>query len=193
MASPGRKKRRIDPSLLTMLVMLAIASAVVFMRQGGDGLLEGLRGTWSLSARALPVTLLGMALAGMLQIVAPPGVVGRYMGEDSGLLGMVIGMGVGMAIPGGPYVMYPIGNALMTSGAGMGPMAGFVSARNLVTLNRLLVWELPFLGWPFAVTRLIVSFWMPPTTAALAPIIFRLLPESLRDKGPHHEPVRVEP
>ena len=175
-----------------MLGMLLAATVAVYLREGWGGVGDGLKGTWDLMARALPVTLLGMTLAGMLQIVAPPGVVGRYMGEDSGLLGLAIGMGAGLIIPGGPYVMYPIGAALMTSGAGIGPMAGFVSARNLVTFNRLLVWELPFLGWHFTVTRILVSWWMPPATVALVPLVYRLMPQSMRDRGPKHEPARSE-
>ena len=125
-----------------------------------------------------------MGLAGTLQVLAPPGVIGKYMGDDSGLLGLAIGMVAGLITPGGPYVMYPIGNALMASGAGLGPMAGYVSARNLVTINRLLVWELPFLGWPFTLTRLIVSFWMPIAMVILLPIVYRLLPQSIRDRAP---------
>jgi len=171
-----------------MLGMLLIATVAAYVRSGVGGIEDGLLATWDLMLRAMPVTLLGMGLAGMLQIVAPPGVVGRYMGEDSGLLGLAIGMGAGLIIPGGPYVMYPIGAALMTSGAGIGPMAGFVSARNLVTVNRLLVWELPFLGWPFTLTRIIVSFWMPAVTVAFVPIVYRLLPKALRDRGPQHTP-----
>ncbi len=107
------------------------------------------------------------------------------MGDDSGLVGLSIGMLAGVITPGGPYVMYPIGNALMASGAGIGPMAGYVSARNLVTVNRLVVWELPFLGWPFTLTRILVSFWMPIATVILVPIVYRLLPKVLRDKAPH--------
>ena len=176
--------RRIDPSLVTMLGILFAVVAVVAIREGSDGVLDGLEGSWRLLRRAAPVTLMGMTLAGTMQILAPPGVIGRYMGEDSGLLGLAIGMGAGLITPGGPYVMYPIGAALMTSGAGIGPMAGFVSTRNLVTFNRLLVWELPFLGWPFTLTRLLVSFWMPVATVIFVPIVYRLLPKRIRDQGP---------
>jgi hypothetical protein len=63
-------------------------------------------------------------------------------------------------------------------------MAGYVSARNLVTINRLVVWELPFLGWPFTLTRLIVSFWMPIAMVILLPIVYRLLPQAIRDRAP---------
>ena len=170
-----------------MFGILAFVVAIVFVREGSDGVVEGLEGAWTLTKRALPITLLGMGLAGTLQVLAPPGVIGRYMGDDSGLLGLAIGMAAGLITPGGPYVMYPIGNALMTSGAGIGPMAGYVSARNLVTVNRLVVWELPFLGWPFTLTRILVSFWMPVATVILVPIVYRLLPQGIRDKAPQRE------
>lgn len=167
-----------------MLGILLLVTTIVFLREGFGGVIDGLEGSWALTKRALPITLLGMGLAGTLQVLAPPGVIGKYMGEDSGLAGLAIGMAAGLITPGGPYVMYPIGNALMTSGAGIGPMAGYVSARNLVTINRLVVWELPFLGWPFTVTRMIVSFWMPVATVILVPIVYRLLPKGIRDKAP---------
>lgn len=168
-----------------MLGLLVIVVTVVAVREGTDGLVDGLEGTWRLLRRAAPVTLLGMTLAGTMQVLAPPGVVGRYMGENSGLLGLLIGMSAGMITPGGPYVMYPIGAALMTSGAGIGPMAGFVSTRNLITFNRLFVWELPFLGLPFTLTRIAVSFWMPIVSVIMVPIAYRLLPERIRNQGPH--------
>ena len=167
-----------------MLSLLALVVAIVAVREGTDGLVEGLEGTWRLLRRAAPITLLGMTLAGTMQVLAPPGVVGRYMGENSGMLGLLIGMGAGMITPGGPYVMYPIGAALMTSGAGIGPMAGFVSTRNLVTFNRLFVWELPFLGLPFTLTRLAISFWMPIVSVIMVPIVYRLLPARIREQGP---------
>jgi uncharacterized protein len=170
-----------------MLGILAVVMVIVFVRLGTDGLIEGLEGSVALTKRALPITLLGMGLAGMLQVLAPPGVIGKYMGDDSGLLGLGIGMMAGLITPGGPYVMYPIGNALMTSGAGIGPMAGYVSTRNLVTVNRLVVWELPFLGWPFTLTRLIVSFWMPLVTMMLVPVVYKLLPKAIRDRAPKRE------
>jgi len=167
-----------------MIGILAFVISVVILREGTDGVIEGLKGSWALSRRALPITLLGMGLAGTLQVLAPPGVIGKYMGDGSGFLGLAIGMAAGLITPGGPYVMYPIGNALMASGAGLGPMAGYVSARNLVTINRLVVWELPFLGWPFTLTRLIVSFWMPIAMVILLPIVYRLLPQAIRDRAP---------
>ena len=172
-----------------MLGILALITSIVILREGTDGVIEGVRGGISLMRRALPITLLGMGLAGILQVLAPPGVIGKYMGDDSGLLGLAIGMAAGLITPGGPYVMYPIGNALMTGGAGIGPMAGYVSARNLVTVNRLVVWELPFLGWPFTLTRILVSFWMPIAIVIFVPIVYRLLPQSIRDRSPSKDGV----
>lgn len=169
-----------------MLGLLAIAIVAVAVQKGSSGVVDGLEGTWHLLRRAAPVTLLGMTLAGTMQVLAPPGVVGRYMGENSGLLGLLIGISAGLITPGGPYVMYPIGAALMTSGAGIGPMAGYVSTRNLVTVNRLFVWELPFLGLPFTITRIAISFWMPIATVIMVPIVYRLLPARIREQGPNN-------
>ena len=86
MALSQRRKRRIDPSLLAMFGILAVVVAVVAAREGTRGLLDGLEGSWRLLQRAAPVTLLGMTLAGTMQVLVPPGLVGRYMGEGSGIV-----------------------------------------------------------------------------------------------------------
>lgn len=175
-------------SLVTLAAILGTALAIVAVREGAAGLEEGFAGTGSLLKRAVPVTLLGMVLAGMLQVLIPPNTIGRWMGDDSGIVGLLIGMGAGMLTPGGPYVMYPIGAALMASGAGIAPMASFASGRNLLTLNRLVIWELPFLGPPFTVMRLIVSIWMPLVSVLLVPVIYRFMPQALKNVGPRKRP-----
>ncbi len=134
-----------------------------------------MEGTWRLLLGAAPDLLIGIGLAGMLQVLLPPDMVGRWMGDEAGLLGLSVGMAAGALTPGGPYVMFPIAAALMSSGAGIGPMAGFVTARNVVTINRFLVWEVPFLGAPFAFARLLACVVMPPIAAVLLPAVYRLL------------------
>ena len=55
-------------------------------------------------------------------------------------------------------------------------MAGFVATRNLVTLNRAVVWEVPFLGVPFVVARILASLYMPIVSVLLVPVVYRLMP-----------------
>ena len=182
MSTPERPKwRRVDPSLLLMLGFLVAAVVTAVVREGSGGLGEGLDSTGVLVKRALPFLIVGLTLAGMLQVLIPAGVIGRWMGEEAGTKGLIVGILVGTVTPGGPFIMFPIAAALMNSGAGIGAMGGYTASRNLFAFNRLIIWEIPFLGAPFALARIGASLLMPVITALLVPVVYRLLS---RARGP---------
>lgn len=167
-----------------MLCLAASLIGAAFLLEGQTGVADGFSNAIGLAARAMPFLIFGFGLAGMITVLVPPSTMGRWMGEDSGARGLTIGMAAGAVSPGGPYVVYPIAAAFLSGGAGLGPMAGFLGARNLVTLNRLLIWDIPFVGASFAITRILVSIWLPFVSIALLPIVYRLLPDRLG--GPDH-------
>jgi uncharacterized membrane protein YraQ (UPF0718 family) len=167
--------------MLITLALLAGVSALAFAQQGVDGLVMGVDNAWHLVLRAAPFLSMGIALAGMLTVLFPPAMVGRWMGDDAGVTGLAVGMVVGMLSPGGPYVVYPVAASLLASGAGVAPLSGFLAARNLITANRTFVWEIPFLGVPLTVSRIIASLWFPIVAVVLVPLVFRMMPERYRD------------
>jgi uncharacterized membrane protein YraQ (UPF0718 family) len=167
--------------MLITLALLVGVSALAYAQQGVDGLVMGVDNAWHLVLRAVPFLSMGILLAGMLTVLFPPAMVGRWMGDDSGMVGLAVGMVVGMLSPGGPYVVYPVAASLLASGAGVAPLSGFLAARNLITANRTFVWEIPFLGVPLTLARIIASLWFPIVAAVLVPLVFRMMPERSRD------------
>lgn len=176
-----RKAWRRDPSLITMAALLAAVSAAAFARDGLDGLREGAEGSVRLAGQAAPALALGFALAGMLTVLFPPGVVGRWMGDEAGAKGLLIGAAAGVLSPGGPYVMYPIAAALMHGGAGVASISAFSAARNIFTANRFLVYELPFLGVPLALAKTLSTIWLIVAGTLLTPVVFRLMPKGAQE------------
>ena len=185
------RQRWFNSSLLSMYVLLAIVVTLALHFEGVDGLMEGLEGSGSLSRRALPFFLVGIGLAGMVQVLAPPSVVAKWMGDEAGMAGLAVGMSAGALMPGGPYIAYPIAASLMSSGAGIGPMAGFMASRNVIAANRLFVWDIPFLGGPLAFARIISTLAMPPISVVLVPIVYRMMPRSMK-RAPARTPVVLE-
>ncbi|MEK9658703.1 MAG: permease, partial [Chloroflexota bacterium] len=96
-------------------------------------------------------------LAGMAQVVLPAELISRWMGNESGLTGVLIGTLVGSIVPGGPYVVVPIIGSVYNTGAGPGAIAAFVSAWSLSPITRTVMFEVPFLGGALTAARLIVS------------------------------------
>ena len=106
-----------DTSIL-LLGALLIAVAVITLRfHGWPGVTDGLAASGQLFKRVGIQMTLGFLLAGFIQVVIPSHVVATWMGENSGLRGLLVGMAGGMLAPGGPFVQFPLLAALHKSGA----------------------------------------------------------------------------
>ena len=172
-----------DPSFLTMVFLLTLVTSLVLVVHGIPGVIEGGITTFELFGTAAPALTLGFILAGLLTILFPPTTVGRWMGDEASVKGFLIGAAAGALSPGGPYVMYPIAAALMHGGAGIGSIAAFTAARNMFTVNRFLVYEVPFLGIPLALARTFATIWLVLVSVVLVPIVFRMMPRSAQESA----------
>jgi len=93
--------------------------------------------------------------------VMPRELLTRWLGEESGMMGLIIATIAGSLTPGGPFVQFPIVAALLKSGAGIAPLMSYISAWSLLGLNRFLIYEVPLLGWKLAVSRMAASLIFP--------------------------------
>lgn len=155
---------------------LVAACAVVAWRTGGPARIGAALGSGAqLFLGVLPNLLLGFALAGFLHVLLPQELIGRWMGESSGVRGLLFGSVAGMLTPGGPFTHFPILASLLAKGAAVGPVCAYIAAWALIGLNRFLVWELPILGPRVACVRFLASVAVPPLIGWLGGWLFRLL------------------
>ncbi|HXG39497.1 MAG TPA: permease [Candidatus Limnocylindrales bacterium] len=156
----------------SLVVLLTIVAAV----QGGPGrAVEGYRTAASLALSVLPQVSLGFVLAGLIAVVVPSDLIGAWIGEESGLRGVIVATLAGMLTPGGPFLQFPLVASLARGGAGVGPIAAYLTAWSLLGLNRAIVWELPLLGGTFALARYTVSILAPILVGLSMPVLVRLL------------------
>lgn len=171
----GRQKRKkgVDSSIWVMggLTLVMILWAYI---KGPDLPLRGFQATWGLLQDVWLPLLLGFCLAGFFDVLVPREVLVKWMGEQSGWKGILIGWFIGLAMPGGPYVVFPIAASLFNQGVGVGPLVTFITAKSLLSPTRLFSWEAPFLGWPFAAARAIPSLLLPPLVGLLGQRLFAL-------------------
>ncbi|HJY84805.1 MAG TPA: permease [Candidatus Binatia bacterium] len=164
-------KKRVDSSIWVMggltLVMVIWAYA-----KGADLPLRGFQTTFELLQDVWLPLLLGFCLAGFFDVLVPRELLVRWMGEQSGWQGIFIGWLIGLAMPGGPYVVFPIAASLFKQGVGVGPLITFITAKSLLSPTRLFSWEVPFLGWPFVAARAIPSFILPPLVGIVSQRLF---------------------
>jgi uncharacterized membrane protein YraQ (UPF0718 family) len=152
---------RIDASLLIMLAFLVVLLGFAVARGGPALVGEGLGTGGQLLLKIAPQLVVGFALAGLVTVLLPSEALVRYVGAESGFLGLAIASVAGIATPGGPFLQFPLVAALMSAGAGVGPIAAYLTAWSLLGWNRVLVWELPLLGGPFTLARWAVSLLLP--------------------------------
>ncbi len=115
-------------------------------------------------------------LLGLLDVWVPRETMVKYMGETSGLKGIIIAFVLGSAAAGPLYGAFPAAAVFLRKGAGFRNVFIFIGAWSTTKIPMFL-FEYNALGSLFAVTRLLVDI---PGIIIIAILLSRLL--SQRDK-----------
>src|SRR3569623_826889 len=98
----------------------------------------------------------------------PREVVLRWVGAESGVLGILIATLAGTICPGGPITIFPIAAAFVAIGADTGAAIAIITSWTMHGYARVQVWELPFFGGNFVFWRIIIAFPRPIVAALVA-------------------------
>jgi uncharacterized protein len=164
-------RRSMDTSTIVMIVAAVIALAVIYFKSP-EAANKGLNATRSLMLEITPRMIAAFTLAGLFQAVVPEEVILRWMGHGSGLRGILIGMSLGGITPGGPMTHFPVIASLFKMGVGIGPLVAYLSAWSLFGLQRVIMWEIPFLGAKVVAIRIAVSLLFPLFAGWLCELIW---------------------
>jgi uncharacterized membrane protein YraQ (UPF0718 family) len=122
-----------------------------------------------------PELLLGFALAGLVDVLIPSRTLVHWLGAGSDGRGILVGWLVGLILPGGPYVFFPVVATLFRQGAAPAALLTLLTAKTLVSPIRMLTYEAPILGWPLTLARLIPGVLFPPVVGWIGGLIYRAL------------------
>ena len=151
--------------------ILALTLVIVGHQRGQGEAMVGLRSALAMTAQILPLLLFAFIVGGMVQVLVPQEFLARWVGESSGMRGILIGAVAGGLAPGGPYVSLPIAAGLVRSGAGIGTMVAFLTGWSLWAFARLPM-EVGILGWKLTVARFASTLIFPPLAGFLAHLFF---------------------
>jgi uncharacterized membrane protein YraQ (UPF0718 family) len=167
-----RNKKGRSSMFIPTLIMgtIALVLFTVTTVQGNGQNISGLKSAMQMTVQILPLLIFAFIVAGYVQVLIPKELLSKWVGEESGLRGIIVGTLAGGLTPGGPYVSLPIAAGLLKSGAGMGTMVAFVTSWSLYAVARLPM-DIGILGVRFTVIRLISIVIFPPIAGILANIL----------------------
>lgn len=163
-----------DVSTVIMLLVAAVLLAVVYVKVPGAAE-RGLRATVALILEIMPRMVAAFVIAGLIQAIVPQEVIASWMGRGSGIRGIFIGMVMGTLTPGGPMMHFPIIASLYKLGIGIGPLVSYLTAWSLIGFQRIIMWELPFLGPRVVGVRVVVSMLFPVVAGWLSELLWSKL------------------
>lgn len=150
-------------AIAAALALLAATRGRIVLR---DSTKEGVLDFFKL----MPRIMLGVVGAGYIAALLPQEVVGRWLGADSGVTGIVIAMLGGFLTPGGPVIGFSIGTAALKGGAGVPQVIAYTTAWALFAIQRLFIWELGVMPQRLVALRIAAS-WPLPILAALGAML----------------------
>jgi uncharacterized membrane protein YraQ (UPF0718 family) len=138
---------------ITVCVVLCLVSFVFDRKKTLAGLKKG----WNMFRNILPPFLNILIMVSVLLYLIPPSVISRYLGPDSGIMGLGIAAVVGSItlIPG--FISYPIAAGLIKQGASYTVVATFMTTLMMVGVVTLPL-EIKYFGRRVAITRNLLNF-----------------------------------
>lgn len=116
-------------------------------------------------------------LLGLLDIWVPRQTMVKYMGEGSGVIGILLAFFIGSAAAGPLYGAFPVAAVFMKKGVKFSNIMIFIGAWSTTKIPMLL-FEVASLGSRFALTRLLVDI---PGIIAIAYILSKMLSRTEKD------------
>lgn len=176
--NPWYKRIKWDWTLLAVLAPLTLILSLVFQEQGRRVAVV----TWDFFLEMLAVFPAVLVIMGLFAVWVSREKVVKYLGEGSGIQGLVLSMLLG-ALPTGPlYIAFPMGAMLLKKGARVANVMAFLSAWACIKIPQELM-EFQFMGWKFALTRLSLTIVMVGILCIIAEWIYNRIPEKHETGG----------
>ena len=171
-ARPVTWRTILSPGLFFMALLAVASGALAYWLGGEQALAAGLAQEEELLLHVLPRMAAAVIVAGFVRVLAPPALIIRWLGDRSGLLGLLLAAVAGMVTPGGQTAVFALVAAMAAAGADRGTLVAYTIGWALLGVNRVMLWEVPILGGDFVFLRALLSLPVP----IVAGMIARLLP-----------------
>ena len=137
--------------------IIAILSLIIAFFKSHEKTKMVLKKAWKSFENIMPQFLAIILVIGIMLSVLTPEQISRFLGQDSGIMGVVMAAFIGAVtlIPG--FVAFPLASALLHNGAGITQIAAFVSTLMMVGIITMPV-EIEYFGKKVTIIRNLLAF-----------------------------------
>ena len=144
------------------------AGSACYLILGADAFAEAVDEDLRLLATTVPRIVAALGVAGLVWVMLPRDRLIRLIGSGSGLRGLAIASAAGIVTPGGPSSAFALLAVIGSAGADRGVLVAYITSWSMLGLQRILVWDVPFMGAEFSLTRFLVSLPLPIAAGLIA-------------------------
>jgi len=110
-----------------LYIIVVILLSLSFMKDKAKSK-KALKKAWKSFLKNFKMMVGMMILMGVIFAIISPEFIGKLFGEESGLYGILLGIGIGSATFMPSFIAFPLGAGLIENGAGYAQVAGFISS-----------------------------------------------------------------
>ncbi len=156
----------------TAIIINGLAVAALIWALVGDrekaraGLRKGLQVMMGIA----PVTLLVVAVVGIVLAFIPAETVGLVLGEGAGFTGILAALGLGALVHMPALLGFPLAGKVLQNGGSPGPVAAFITSLTMIGVFTIPM-EIKILGRRFTLARNLVSAALALSIAVLMGVL----------------------
>ncbi|MCJ7715840.1 MAG: permease [Anaerolineales bacterium] len=155
------------------IILWCIAGVLLIFswKEGSNTVKRGGTLAWETTKQNALLILLAFIIVGFVNVLSPDKYVKAWIGPNTGLIGILLAEIIGMFLPGGPYVVFPLIAILFEAGAGIAPVITLITSwatQSILTIS----FELPFMGWRFSVLRWGIGLAIPLTAGIVTILLW---------------------
>lgn len=152
----------------------AVLLAIAALLRRDDTFNTGVRRAMEQATIILPRLVFALVAAGFIVKLIPTDVIVRYLGEESGVTGVLIGSLTGLIVASGPAMSFAIAAAFAGEGASVPALIAFLTGWSVFAAHRVLIFEIPMLGLHWVRLRMLAVMPLPIIAGLLAMLVTRL-------------------
>ena len=148
----GAMAKIVRTAIIYVVVSLAIWGAATLLAPSAGKVVT--HAVYDTFAKVIKIALAVFVIVGLIQVWLTPQQVSRVLGKQAGWKGLLLASSIPMLVGGSLFMIFPLMKTLREKGARIAAVLAFVSAWS--GKAPLLPLEIEFLGWRFAVLRIVL-------------------------------------